>query len=113
MSILADLQSLIEPLNISVETGVFTEKAPDCYIVLVPLTDRFELYADNGPGSQVQEVRISLFSRGNYMVKRRMVVRALLKADFTITDMHYNGYETESGYFHYVIDVAQNYGLED
>ena len=41
MSILADMQKVIKPLGIPIETGVFTDKAPDKYIVVVPLTDTF------------------------------------------------------------------------
>ena len=113
MSVLADLQLALTPLSIPMETGVFTEAAPDQYIVVVPMTDTFELYADNSPGTEVQEARISLFSKGNYTSAKKAVVRALLAADFTITDRRYNGYETETGCHHYVVDVAKHYEMEE
>ena len=113
MSVLADLQLALTPLSIPMETGVFTEAAPDQYIVVIPMTDTFELYADNSPGTEVQEARLSLFSKGNYMPAKKGVVRALLAADFTITDRRYNGYETETGYHHYVVDVAKHYEMEE
>ena len=34
-------------------------------------------------------------------------------ADFYITDRRYIGFETETGYHHYAIDVAQIYELEE
>ena len=34
-------------------------------------------------------------------------------AEFTITDRRYIGYETETGYHHYVVDAQKNYELED
>lgn len=37
MSILADLQLALTPLSIPMETGVFTEAAPDQYIVVIPM----------------------------------------------------------------------------
>jgi len=113
VSILSDLQVALKPLPIPTETGVFSDTAPDEYIVVVPLTDTFELFADNHPGTDIQEARISIFCKGNYMVAKKAVVKALLMADFTITDRRYNGYETESGYHHYVVDVAKHYEMEE
>lgn len=63
MSILSDLNEVLEPLHIPIETGVFSGVPPDEYLVFIPLTDMFESAADNRPGFDVQEVRISLFSR--------------------------------------------------
>ena len=37
----------------------------------------------------------------------------VLGADFYITDRRYIGFETETGYHHYAIDVAQIYELEE
>ena len=39
MNILKELTSLCESINVPVETGVFSGKAPDTYVVLVPLND--------------------------------------------------------------------------
>ena len=63
MSLLSDLTNLVETLDIPVETGVFSDTAPDRYLVLVPLSDTFDIHADNSPGIDVQEVRISLWVR--------------------------------------------------
>jgi hypothetical protein len=40
-------------------------------------------------------------------------VKALLAAGYTITDRQYIGYETETGYHHYNVDVAQYYEMEE
>ena len=66
MSILADVNTTLTALGIPLETGVFTETAPDTYIVVVPLVDTFAVNADNKPTYDVQEARISLYSKGNY-----------------------------------------------
>ena len=70
MSLLSDIQTILAPLNIPIETGVFSGKAPDQYIVIVPLSDTFDLHADNSPGMDVQEARISVFSKTSYINKR-------------------------------------------
>lgn len=113
MSILADVQSVVEPLGIPIETGVFTDKAPDKYIVVIPLSDSFDLHADNTPTYDVQEARLSLYTQGSYTKEKNALVRALLAADITITGRQYVGYETETGYHHYNVDVANHYEMEE
>ena len=81
--------------------------------VILPLSDLFEVHADNRPVFDVQEARISLFSMNNYLEKKRQLTLALLDADFTVTERRYVGHEDDTGYHHYAIDVAKNYRLED
>lgn len=109
MTLLSDIQNIIEPLNIPIETGIFNEEAPDIYMVVTPLSDTFEIMADNNPEVDVQEARISIFSKTNYQTAKAAVVRALLNEGMTITARQYIGYETDTGYHHYNIDVAQYY----
>ena len=112
MSLLAELNALAEDIGIPVETGVFTGTAPDEYLVLTPLADSFVLHADNRPQYDVQEVRISLYSKGSYMERKDQIVRALLAADIGITDRRFISHEDDTGYFHYAIDVAKSYEME-
>lgn len=113
MSVLADIQSSLSSLGIPIETGVFTDKAPAKYIVVVPLADSFDLHADNAPGCDVQEARISLYAQGSYTKDKNAIVKALLAAELTITDRRYIGYENDTGYHHYAVDVAQYYEMEE
>ncbi len=113
MSILADIQTALSPIGIPIETGAFKKPAPDKYIVVVPLVDTFELHADNKPGVDIQEARLSLFCKGSYTKEKNAAVRALLGADFTITERRYIGYENDTGYFHYAVDVAKYYETEE
>lgn len=113
MSLLSDLNEVLEPLNIPIETGVFSGVPPDEYLVFIPLTDIFEVHADNRPSFDVQEVRISLFSKSNYQQWKRQITTALLNGDFTVTERRYIGHEDDTGYHHYAIDVAKNYRLEE
>lgn len=113
MSLLAELNALAEGIGIPVETGVFTGTAPDEYLVLTPLSDSFTLFADNKPQYDVQEIRISLYSKGSYVERRDQIVRALLATDIGITDRRFISHEDDTGYFHYAIDVAKSYEMEE
>jgi len=113
MSVLSDIQTALSGLDLPIETGVFSDTAPAKYIVVVPLTDTFNLHADNTPGYDVQEARLSLYAQGSYTKEKNAVVKALLAFDFTITDRRYIGYETETGYHHYAVDVAKHYEMEE
>ena len=113
MSLLSELNAIAESCGVPVETGVFSDAAQDTYLVLTPLSDSFDLHADNRPGIDTQEVRLSLFCRENYMKIKNVLVRALLTADVTVTDRRYIGHEDDTGYHHYAIDVAKSYILEE
>ena len=111
MSILSELTALLETLNVAVETGVFNDVAPDEYAVITPLYDSFDLHCDNLPEYETQEVRLSLFSKGNYMELKSKIITALLQAEFTITARQYIGHEDDSQYHNYAIDVAKIYQI--
>ena len=113
MSLLSELNTIAESCGVPVETGIFSDAAPDTDPVLTPLSDSFDLHADDRPGIDTQEVRLSLFCRENYMKIKNTLVRALLAADVTVTDRRYIGFETDTGYHHYAIDVAKSYVWEE
>ena len=113
MSLLSDLNEVLMPLGIPIETGIFSGVPPDEYLVFIPLTDIFEVHADNRPSFDVQEVRISLFSRGNYQRRKRQITVALLNADITVTERRYIGFEEDTKYHHYAIDVMKEYEMEE
>lgn len=111
MSLLLELKTVIEAVGLPVETGVFSDEPPDEYVVVTPLADTYELHADNLPEYEIQEARLSLFSRGNYLKRKKQLSKALLSADFTITDRRYIDHEDDTGFHHYAIDVAKLYKL--
>ena len=113
MSLLSELTTIFNGLNITIETGVFSEIVPDQYAVFTPLSDTFELFADNIPNTDIQEVRISLFDKGNYLKTKNAIVSALLSVDITITERRYISHEDDTGYHHYAIDVARLYEMEE
>lgn len=112
MSLLSELNTLLSPL-LPVETGVFSDAPPERYLVITPLADTFGVYADDHPQNELQEARLSLYDKGSYTSIKNQIVRALLNADFTITDRRYFGHEDDTGYHNYAIDVAKNYELEE
>lgn len=112
MSVLSELNTLLTPI-LPVETGVFSGVPPDEYLVLTPLTDDFALFGDNEPLMDVSEVRISLFSKGNYLQRKQQITQALLNAGFTITARTYVEHEDDIGYHHWAIDIAQSYETEE
>ena len=66
MSLLSELKTVADACSIPVETGVFSGVPPDLYLVITPMVDTFELHADNSPGYDTQEARLSLFVKGSY-----------------------------------------------
>ena len=112
MSLLSDIHTILTPLGIPVETGVFTDAAPDTYLVVVPMTETYDVFADNLPTVDVGEARLALYAKGNYQAVKNQLLAAFLAAGFTITQRAYIGYEPDTGYHHYSIDVANYYDME-
>jgi len=104
---LDELNTIVERVGLPVETGVFSAAAPDEYVVITPISEHFELFSDNAPGMNIEEARLSLFSKGNYGV------RLLLSAGFLVSERRYIGLEEDTGYHHFAIDVAKEYMEED
>ena len=112
MSVLTEMNDILDRMHIPVETGLFTDEAPFTYAVLTPLSDTFGLHADNMPQIDVQEVRISLYTKNSYTRIKNSLVRQLVLSGFTITDRRYLGFETDTGYHHYAVDAAKHYEYE-
>ena len=113
MSLLSELKDIAENCGIKVETGVFSDTPPDEYIVLTPLADSFEMHCDNLPEYEIQEVRISIFSKGNYTALKYKLTASIFKADISITDQRYIGHEDDTSYHHYAVDTAKSYRMEE
>lgn len=104
--LLEQLTTISEQLRLPVRVGLFTETPlPDVFVVLTPLVDELTLYGDNTPHVQVEEVRLSLYARGNYLQLRDRLTQTLLDAGITITARSYIGFEDETSYHHYAVDT--------
>ncbi|GHU38351.1 hypothetical protein FACS1894105_12170 [Clostridia bacterium] len=106
MSVLSELNTILSPI-VPVETGIFSDIPPDEYCVLTPLSDSFAVFGDDTPLIDVSEVRISLFTKNNYLARSRQITAALLAADFTITERRYIGFDIEVAYHNYCVDVEK------
>lgn len=113
MSILEELNTLLTGIGLSVETSVFSGTPPDEYLVITPLADTFEGYADDLPQQEIQEVRLSLFSKCSYTARKNQIVRSLLENNFTVTDRRYIGHEDDTCYHHYAIDILKEFNVEE
>ena len=107
MSILEELNLIVMSAGLPVETGVFSGTAPDEYVVITPISEHFGLFSDDGPGMNIEEARLSLFSKKNYTQKKDLLVRMLLTAGFVVTDRRFIGREDDTNYFHAAIDIAK------
>ena len=113
MSLLAELKTIMDTQQIAAETGVFTTTpAPATYVVFVPMEDTFEC-ADDQPDNEVQAVRVSLFTKSNYLSTAIAITRAIISAGLTVSARRYIGHEDDTGYHHYVIEVEQTYKWEE
>jgi hypothetical protein len=111
VSLLAELNSILEAANLPVETGIFSGTPPDKYAVLTPLYDSFPLSADDRPLFETQEVRVSLYTKMNYLSLKKTLTKAFLDGGITITERRYLGIDT--GYHQYFFDTEKVFILED
>lgn len=105
--LLENLSHIAKQLGLAYAVSCYTDSpTPDTYLVFTPLTDSFEIFADNTPSVEIEQARISLFTKTNYLSLRDQITRALIDAGLTVTARRYIGYEDDTGFHHYSIDVS-------
>lgn len=110
--LLEHLTTTCEAQGLPVRVGLYTETPlPEAFVVLTPLVDTLAMYGDNTPGAQIEEARLSLYARGNYLTLRDQLTAALLAGGVTITSRSYIGFEDETSYHHYAIDTQTHHTL--
>ncbi len=108
--IIKALASLNIPITL-VENQVRTASE---YIVLIPISDTFPVYANNRPLAEINEMELAVYIKGNYLDLIDKILKLLITAEFAITDRRYVEYEATTKFHHYAIDVAmENIFLED
>lgn len=113
MNILEELNAILSKLPVLVETGVFSGKPPDEYCILTPLVKEYGFFADNRPQVDIHDVRITIYSKGNYLLREAQITNAVLDADFTVTDRHYITHEDDTGFHSVAIEVAKYYPMKE
>lgn len=105
--LLERLTEIADRLGLPIAVGLFTDApAPPTYLVAIPLADTLEVFADNTPSVEVEEVRLGLFTKSNYLGERDRLTRALVDAGLTLTARRYIGFEDDTGYHHYSFDIS-------
>jgi hypothetical protein len=117
MNIITELKELLEQLDtdtVPYDVGFFNNGRqhgqPDEYILIAPLSDSDEFY-DDSTFYEHQSARISLFSRGEYLTRKRQLTKILRDAGFGIESRQYVGFEKDARYHHYFIQVEKTYGV--
>lgn len=105
--LLETLTTIADRLDLPIAVSLFTDSpAPDTYLVATPISDTLEVFADNNPHVEVEEVRLSLFTTGNYLPWRDTLTHALVDAGLVVTAKRYIGFEDDTGYHHYSFDIS-------
>lgn len=66
--LLETLTTIADQLDLPIAVSLFSASpAPDTYLVATPIADTLEVFADNTPHVEIEEVRLSLFTAGNYL----------------------------------------------
>lgn len=105
----------LAPLNVPVTVveNPADSGAINKFIVIIPTSDDFELYADDKPLAGTEEAELALYCKGNYLAFRDKVTELLIAADITIASRRYLEFEQDTDYHHYIIDVAENFQQEE
>lgn len=98
---LTPLNTAVSVMENPTDGGVYNR-----FIVIIPTSDNFELYADDKPFAGSETAELALYCKGNYLAFRDEVTNALIAADITITRRRYLEYEQDTDYHHYIIEVA-------
>lgn len=108
--LLEQVTAIADHVGLPIAVGLYTDSpAPATYLVATPMSDLFDVFADNTPGVEIEEVRLAVFTTANYLPVRDRLTRALLDAGLTVTARRYVGFEADTGYHHYAIDVASHH----
>ena len=108
--LLEQVTAVADRLGLPIAVGLHTDSpAPATYLVATPLSDLFDVFADNRPGVEIEEARLAVFTTGNYLPIRDQLTKALLDTGFTVTARRYVGFEADTGYHHYALDIASHH----
>jgi hypothetical protein len=99
----------LKPINIPVSINENVDKKAESFIIIIPLYDGFDVFADNMPGVEINEIELAVYSKGNYLKLVKDISALLLGTGFTITGRRYIEYEKDTKLHHYIIDVAMEF----
>ena len=112
-SITKDIKDLLDVLKIPNEVGLFTpEPAPSIFCVIVPVNDQMS-YAEDIPDNVVSSATVELYVKGNYLTTARKIMTAIVEAGLTLGGAEFVEKESETGFYHYAIEVEKTQTWED
>ncbi|NMB96339.1 MAG: hypothetical protein GYA02_06985 [Clostridiaceae bacterium] len=109
MSINEHIINTLKRLDICVNVNEIIDKNSESYIIIIPLYDGLDVFADNKPSIEVSEVELAVYSKRNYLILVKDISTLLIDAGFTITNRRYIEYEKDTKLHHYIIDVAMEF----
>ncbi|MEW6903262.1 hypothetical protein V3M63_06640 [Trueperella pyogenes] len=108
--LLEQAKTICNSLNLPFQTGIYTDAPhPDTFVVATPLADVFDMHADNQPGIEIESARLSLFTKSNYLALRNRLTKALITGGVTVVARRYMGFEDDTGYHHYALDIETHH----
>ena len=111
--LLEQAKTICLSLGLPFQTGLYTNAPhPDTFVVATPLADVFDVHADNQPRIEIESVRLSLFTKSNYLALRTRLTKALLGAGVTVVARRYVGFEEDTSYHHYALDIETHHPFE-
>lgn len=108
MTALQKIKSILDEIGIKSMTADYadnSDSAPESYVVIVPIADELDEYADDLPTVERNSVRLSIYTKKNYSKLRKRIRDAILENGVQITGMSFVEREKDTGYYHYEIDV--------
>lgn len=81
--------------------------SPLSYATMNDADMTWDYHADNYPQVSIDEVRLSVFTKGDWRGLFKSLQKAILSdEELTITARRYVGFETDTDYHHLAIDIA-------
>jgi len=110
-SLLEDIRAVAQSVGATCTTAYIAGKAPATYWLLTPVIDEYSAGGDNAPLDEVQTVRVTLCTKGNYYQLKRVMEEMFLSAGMTITERRFLEHDESTGYYTYAIELAKSYDI--
>lgn len=109
----------INPLIISALDGIGCPVSPikhngaeDTYIVFYTYSETPELFADDEAIGETTYGTVNIYSKGNFKALAKEVKSRLKQAGFVVRGSGPEGYELDTGYYSYPIEICIEEGME-
>ena len=108
-NIISDITQILDSVGMKSAMGAYKDAPPDHYAVIEPGHDSFQGFADNLPTFDIQRARVTVAVKTDYTDWRVKITAALLWRKFKFLDRAYIGYDGDTEYFAFYVDVEKAY----